>query len=71
MTASRALLDSTAPGFRPLQRALLDLADHQLGRVEKSGTSVTRRAVGYGVRVPVTVLLRGRRQLKAGTALNG
>nr|WSZ19762.1 squalene/phytoene synthase family protein [Streptomyces canus] len=71
LTDSRALLDSTAPGFRPLQRALLDLAEHQLGRVENSGTSVTRRAVGYGVRVPVAVLLRERRQLKAGTALYG
>ncbi|MFF0013788.1 squalene/phytoene synthase family protein [Streptomyces sp. NPDC005374] len=66
LTASRALEDSTAPGFRPLQRALLDLAEHQLSRVESTGTSVTRRAVGYGVRVPLAVLLRERRHAKGG-----
>lgn len=68
LTDSRALLDSTAPGFRPLQRALLDLAEHQLSRVEGSGTSVTRQAVGYGIRVPLAVLFRERRRLRAGTA---
>ncbi|MFE0063035.1 squalene/phytoene synthase family protein [Streptomyces sp. NPDC059003] len=30
LSAARALLDSTAPDFQPLQRALLDLSDHQL-----------------------------------------
>ncbi|MFE3035135.1 phytoene/squalene synthase family protein [Streptomyces canus] len=71
LTDSRALVDSSAAGFRPLQRALLDLAEHQLSRVESTGTSVTRRAVGYGIRVPLTVLLRERRELKAGGLLDG
>lgn len=70
VTDSRALLDSTVPGFRPLQRALLDLAEHQLARVESTGTSVTRRAVGYGIRVPVAVLLRERRQLNGSAPLD-
>jgi phytoene synthase len=68
---SRALVDSTTVGFRPLQRALQDLAEHQLSCVESTGTSVTRRAVGYGIRVPFAVLLRERRRLKAGVAGDG
>ncbi|MEU9166562.1 squalene/phytoene synthase family protein [Streptomyces sp. NPDC048420] len=71
LTESRALVDVTAPGFRPLQRALLDLAEHQLSRVESTGTSVTRRAVGYGIRVPLAVLLRERRRLRGGAAYDG
>lgn len=72
LTDSRALLDSTTPGFRPLQRALLDLAEHQLTRVERSGASVTRRAVGYGIRRPLAVLLRERRTIRSGNgALSG
>lgn len=43
LTDARALVDSTTAGFRPLQRALPDLAEHQLSRVESAGTSVTRR----------------------------
>nr|WP_275424781.1 squalene/phytoene synthase family protein [Streptomyces sp. SID13726] len=66
LTDSRALVDSTVPGFRPLQRALLDLAEHQLSRVETTGTAVTRRTVGYGVRVPLAVLFRERRRLRDG-----
>jgi phytoene synthase len=73
LMGSRALLDSTAPSFRPLQRALLDLADHQLSRVERSGASITRRAVGYGIRKPFAVLLRERRQIgsRNGTTSGG
>lgn len=62
LTDARALVESSAPGFRPFQRALLDLAEHQLSRVESTGSSVTRRTVGYGVRVPLAVLLRERRR---------
>ena len=63
LTDSRALAEATVPGFRPLQRALLDLAEHQLARVESAGASITRRPVGYGIRVPLTVLFRERRRV--------
>ncbi|MDN3025921.1 squalene/phytoene synthase family protein [Streptomyces sp. S.PB5] len=65
LTDSQALLDCTAPSFRPLQRALLELAEHQLSRVERTGSAVTRRTVGYGVRKPLAVLLRERRRSTA------
>ncbi|TCR16252.1 phytoene synthase [Streptomyces sp. BK205] len=66
LTDSRALAEVTVPGFRPLQRALLDLAEHQLSRVESAGAAVTRRGVGYGVRVPLAVLFREWRQVRRG-----
>lgn len=68
LTDSQPLLDSTAPSFQPLQRALLELAEHQLSRVEHAGASITRRTVGYGLRKPLSVLLRERRIVKAGSS---
>ncbi|MEU6350787.1 squalene/phytoene synthase family protein [Streptomyces sp. NPDC047072] len=58
LTDSRSLLDSTQPELLRFQRALLDLAEHQLSRVEGTGTSVTRRPVGYGIRRPLAILYR-------------
>ncbi|QEV67187.1 phytoene/squalene synthetase [Streptomyces chartreusis] len=68
LTDSQALLDSTAPSFQPLQRALLELAEHQLSRVEHAGASVTRRTVGYGLRKPLAVLLRERGIVRVGSS---
>jgi len=65
LSDSRSLVDSSAPGFRPCQRALLDLAEHLLARAERAGASVTRRPVGYGVRGPLGILFRERRRLTA------
>lgn len=62
---ARSLVDSSAPGFQSLQRALLDLAVHQLARAERAGASVTRRPVGYGVRGPLGILLGERRRRTA------
>ncbi|WUB21205.1 hypothetical protein OG997_32775 [Streptomyces chartreusis] len=51
-----------------MQRALLELAEHQLSRVEHAGASITRRTVGYGLRKPLAVLLRERRIGRVGSS---
>ncbi|MEU6377203.1 squalene/phytoene synthase family protein [Streptomyces sp. NPDC046909] len=68
LTDARALPAATAPSFRPLQRALLELAEHQLSRVERTGSAVTRRTVGYGIRKPLAVLFRERRAMRNGAS---
>ncbi|MEU3404378.1 squalene/phytoene synthase family protein [Streptomyces sp. NPDC006670] len=63
--ADDGILDLTAPGLRPVVAAMTELMGHQLAAVERAGTGVLRKDVGYGLAAPAGTLLRALRRRRA------
>ncbi|MGE7432291.1 phytoene/squalene synthase family protein [Kitasatospora sp. NPDC001175] len=61
LDAARDVVGLSAPGLRPVGRAMIELMECQLRAVERAGAGALRRDVGYGVVAPLRVLARARR----------